>query len=108
MNRRELMRQEVQRLRELVGPGSIYNAAAVRVMEGRVRIGLERDGEAYALTVTRDPGALDAIELAMLAEAFGAPDGTEPVVLRRTGKLETRWQWRETSAADTQVRPHGG
>lgn len=95
MNRRELLQQEVGRLRELVAPGSIFNAAAVRVMEGRVRIGLERDGEAYVLTVTRDPGALDAIELAMLAEAFGAPDGSEPVVARRAGKLVTRWKWRE-------------
>lgn len=95
MNMRDVIRDAVVQLRVMVGPGSIFNAAAVRVMEGRVRIGLERDGEAYVLTVTRDPGALDAIELAMLAEAFGAPDGSEPVVARRAGKLVTRWQWRE-------------
>ncbi len=95
MNMRDVIRDAVVQLRVMVGPGSIFNAAAVRVMEGRVRIGLERDGEAYVLTVTRDPGALDAIELAMLAEAFGAPDGSEPVVARRAGKLVTRWKWRE-------------
>jgi hypothetical protein len=101
MVRRERMMEAAGQLRALVGPGSIYNGAATRTLMGQVTIGLRRDGEEYELTVKRQPNVLDAIDLGMLAEAFGVADGSEPTITRKTGLVVSTWRWREALPAGT-------